>query len=122
LRRTATELMNGLVSLLPAAERDDRGPCAGRTFKSSEVPTARKSRTCGCFGALHVRDRVHDEDKVTGISVFERGASVRRAPFGQGILASCGASHVQVCEPIGMRRVDAGAAPVPADAASPDRA
>jgi ribosomal protection tetracycline resistance protein len=105
-----TELMSGLVSLLPAAERDDRGPCAGRIFKIERGTDGEKIAYVRMVSrALHVRDRVHDdEDKVTGISVFERGAWIRRGAVRAGDIAKLwGLAHVQVGEPIGMRRVDA---------------
>jgi ribosomal protection tetracycline resistance protein len=104
------ELMSGLVSLLPAVERDDRGPCAGRIFKIERGADGEKIAYVRMFsGALHVRDRVHDDgDKVTGISVFERGAWVRRGVVGAGDIGKLwGLARVQVGEPIGMRRVDA---------------
>ena len=103
------ELMGGLVSLLPVAERDDRGPCAGRIFKIERGTDGEKVAYVRMFsGALNVRDRVHDEDKITGISVFERGAWVRRGTVRAGEIGKLwGLAHVQVGEPIGMQQVGA---------------
>ena len=103
------ELMDGLVSLLPVAERDDRGPCAGRIFKIERGASGEKIAYVRMFsGALHVRDRVHDEDKVTGISVFERGAWVRQGTVRAGDIGKLwGLAHVQIGEPIGLRQEDA---------------
>jgi len=104
------ELMGGLVSLLPVAERDDRGPCAGRIFKIERGSDGEKVAYVRMFsGALHVRDRVHDDaDKVTGISVFERGAWVRRGTVRAGDIGKLwGLAHVQVGEQIGLRQVAA---------------
>ena len=106
------ELMGGLVSLLPVAEPDDRGPCAGRVFKIERGADGQKIAYVRMFsGALHVRDRVHDgEDKVTGISVFERGAWVRRGTVRAGEIGKLwGLAHVRVGEPVGMRQADAPA-------------
>jgi ribosomal protection tetracycline resistance protein len=105
-----TELMNGLVSLLPAAERDDRGPCAGRIFKIERDANGEKIAYVRMFsGALRLRDRVQDNgDKVTGISVFERGAWVRRDAVRAGDIGKLwGLTHVRVGEPIGIRPIDA---------------
>jgi ribosomal protection tetracycline resistance protein len=105
-----TELMSGLVSLLPAAERDDRGPCAGRIFKIERGANGEKIAYVRMFsGALQVRDRVHDdEDKVTGISVFERGAWVRRGAVRAGDIGKLwGLAHVRAGEPIGRPGGDA---------------
>jgi ribosomal protection tetracycline resistance protein len=103
------ELMGGLVSLLPVAERDDRGPCAGRIFKIERGTGGEKIAYVRMFsGALHVRDRVHDnEDKVTGISVFERGGWARRGTVRAGDIGKLwGLAHVQIGEPIGLRPQD----------------
>jgi ribosomal protection tetracycline resistance protein len=101
------ELMDGLVSLLPVAERDDRGPCNGRIFKIERGTGGEKIAYVRMFsGALHLRDRVHDnEDKVTGISVFERGAWARRDTVRAGDIGKLwGLAHVQIGEPIGLRQ------------------
>jgi ribosomal protection tetracycline resistance protein len=103
------ELMGGLVSLLPVAERDDRGPCAGRIFKIERGADGEKIAYVRLFlGALNVRDRVHDEDKITAIRVFERGAWVRRGTVRAGEIGKLwGLAHVQVGEPIGLQQVGA---------------
>ncbi|HEX5204256.1 GTP-binding protein [Paractinoplanes rhizophilus] len=104
------ELMGGLISLLPAAEPDDGGPCSGRIFKIERGAGGEKIAYVRMFsGALHVRDRVHgDADKVTGISVFERGAWVRRGAVRAGDIGKLwGLAHVRIGEPIGLRRDDA---------------
>jgi ribosomal protection tetracycline resistance protein len=64
---------------------------------------------CGFSGALHVRDRVHDnEDKVTGISVFERGAWARRGSVRAGEIGKLwGLRHVRIGDAIGPRHEDA---------------
>src|SRR4029453_1774581 len=60
-------------------------------------------------GAPPRRHRRHDnEHKVPGISVFDRGAWVRRGAVRAGDIGKLwGLAHVRVGEPIGMRRVDA---------------
>jgi ribosomal protection tetracycline resistance protein len=104
------ELMGGLVSLLPVAEGDDRGPGAGRIFKIERGAGGEKIAYVRMFsGTLHVRDRVHDnEDKVTGIRVFERGEWVRRGAVRAGEIGKLwGLAHVRIGEPIGLRQEDA---------------
>lgn len=106
------ELTNGLVSLLPVASPDDRGPCAGRIFKIERGGAGEKIAYVRMFsGALHIRDRVHDDaDKVTGISVFERGAWVRRGSVRAGEIGKLwGLAHVRVGERVGLLAEDAAA-------------
>ncbi|WP_248293558.1 translation factor GTPase family protein [Actinoplanes sp. TBRC 11911] len=104
------ELMDGLVSLLPVAEPDDHGPGAGRIFKIERGAAGEKIAYVRMFsGALQVRDRVRDDaDKVTGISVFERGAWVRRSTVRAGDIGKLsGLAHVRVGEAIGSSAQDA---------------
>jgi ribosomal protection tetracycline resistance protein len=91
------------------AERDDRGPRAGRIFKIERGTGGEKIAYVRMFsGALHVRDRVHhDADKVTGISVFERGAWVRRGAVEAGDIGKLwGLAHVRIGEQIGVHQED----------------
>jgi len=101
------ELMSGLVSLLPVAARDDRGPCAGRIFKIERGTGGEKIAYVRMFtGTLRVRDRV--QDKVTGIRVFERGAWARQGTVRAGDIGKLwGLAHAQIGEPIGLRQDDA---------------
>jgi len=104
------ELMDGLVSLLPVADGDDDGPCAGSIFKIERGDGGEKIAYVRMFsGTVRVRDRAHDDaDKVTGISVFSHGAWVRRDTVRAGEIGKLrGLAHVKVGEPIGVRRTDA---------------
>jgi ribosomal protection tetracycline resistance protein len=104
-------LMDGLVHLLPIADGDDTGPCSGSIFKIERGTAGEKIAYVRMFsGTAHVRDRVHEDgvDKVTGISVFEHGAWVRRDTVRAGEIGRLwGLAHIKVGEPIGVRRIDA---------------
>ena len=103
-------LMDGLVTLLPTAEGDDAGPRSGSIFKIERGAAGEKIAYVRMFsGTAHVRERVHEDgaDKVTGISVFERGAWVRRDTVRAGEIGKLwGLAHVKVGELIGVRRGD----------------
>ena len=104
------ELMEGIVDLLPVADADDDAPCAGSIFKIERGTTGEKIAYVRMFaGSVHVRDRVDgDEDKITGIRVFEHGAWVRRDTVRAGAIAKLwGLAHVKVGDPIGIRPSDA---------------
>ncbi len=72
---------------------------------------ARRSRTSGCSPAQRTSATAytHDgADKITGISVFERGAWVRRDAVRAGEIGKLwGLTQVKVGEPIGARSSDA---------------
>jgi ribosomal protection tetracycline resistance protein len=71
-------LMAGIAELLPAAERDADGPVSGTVFKVERGPAGNKIAYVRMFsGTVRTRDRLHfggdAEEKVTAISVFDRG-------------------------------------------------
>ena len=75
-------LISGITEMLPAAEGDGDGPVSGTVFKSERGPAGEKISYVRMFsGTVRVRDRLQlgegSEGKVTAISVFERGSTIR---------------------------------------------
>ena len=73
-------LTAGIAELLPAAEGDADGPLSGTVFKVERGPAGEKIAYVRMFsGSVRTRDRLHfrpeAEEKVTAISVFDRGAT-----------------------------------------------
>jgi ribosomal protection tetracycline resistance protein len=97
--------MGGLVDLLPIADGDDDEPCSGSIFKIERGDAGEKIAYIRMFaGTAHVRDRLqaHGADKITGISVFERGMWVRRDAVRAGEIGKLwGLTQVKIGEPIG---------------------
>ena len=108
-------LMAAVAELLPAAVRDADGPVSGRVFKIERGPAGEKVAYARLFsGTVHIRDRVHAypadhgrgtrevEEKVTGISVFDAGARLRRGPVSAGEIGKIwGLVEVRVGDAIG---------------------
>ncbi|UBU15871.1 TetM/TetW/TetO/TetS family tetracycline resistance ribosomal protection protein [Nonomuraea gerenzanensis] len=105
-------LMAGIEELLPAAQGDPEGPVRGRVFKVERGPAGEKVAYLRMFGGtLRTRDRLvfdaaeaagrfgapgpgggaqpgsRRTGKVTAISVFDGGASVRRQEVTAGSIA-----------------------------------
>ena len=103
-----TALMDGLVTVLPTAEANDAGPCSGSIFKIERGAAGEKIAYVRMFsGTAHIRARVHEDgaDKLTGISVFEHGAWVRRDSVRAGEIGKLwGLTHGKVGDSIGVRR------------------
>jgi ribosomal protection tetracycline resistance protein len=101
-------LMSGLVELLPAAAGDVDGPVSGAVFKIERGPAGEKIAYVRMFsGSVRVRDRLQlghgDEEKVTAISVFDRGSAVRaRAVVARQIGKLWGLGTVKVGDAIGL--------------------
>jgi ribosomal protection tetracycline resistance protein len=101
-------LMSGLVELLPAAAGDVDGPVSGAVFKIERGPAGEKIAYVRMFsGRVRVRDRLQlghgDEEKVTAISVFDRGSAVRaRAVVARQIGKLWGLGAVKVGDAIGL--------------------
>jgi ribosomal protection tetracycline resistance protein len=75
------ELTAGLTRFLPATRGDAAGPVSGTVFKVERGPAGEKIAYVRMFsGALHVRDRLPPggDQRITAISVFERGPAARR--------------------------------------------
>ncbi len=102
------ELMRGLGELLPAATADACGPVSGTVFKIERGAAGEKVAFVRMFsGKLGVRERL-GEDKVTAISVFERGAWIRRGDVSAGQIGKLwGLAHRKVGDPIGRPRAAA---------------
>ena len=96
-------LMSGIVEFLPTAGGDIEGPVSGSVFKIERSAAGEKVAYVRMFsGAIGHRDRVEfgrgKAQKVTAISVFERGGAVRRASVVAG----------QIAEVRGLRDVEVG--------------
>ncbi len=112
------QLMAGLVELLPAAVGDPVGPASGRVFKIERGRAGEKVAYVRLFsGTVRTRDRLNvgaaDNDrsdrngdaKVTAISVFDKGAWVRRGQVCAGEIGKLwGLGPVQVGDAIGRLR------------------
>ena len=106
-------LMAGIAELLPAHAGDADAPVSGTVFKVERGPAGEKIAYVRMFsGTLRMRDRVRfgqdGERKVTAISVFEGGATVRRASVCAGEIAKLwGLGEIQIGDAIGRPRTDA---------------
>jgi ribosomal protection tetracycline resistance protein len=96
------DLVAGVTELLPAAEGDAAGPPSGSVFKIERGPAGEKVAYVRMFsGALRTRDRL-PAGKVTGISVFEDGAFVRREAVAAGQIGRLwGLAGVRIGDAIG---------------------
>jgi ribosomal protection tetracycline resistance protein len=102
------ELIAGIEELLPAAQADVDGPVSGTVFKVERGPAGEKIAYARMFaGTLRVRDKLRfggadDEGKVTAISVFDRGSSVRGASVTAGQIGKLwGLSDVRIGDVLG---------------------
>jgi ribosomal protection tetracycline resistance protein len=107
-------LMAGLVELLPATAGDADGPVSGTVFKIERGPAGGKIAYVRMFsGTVGTRDRLRfgrdGEDKVTAISVFDRGSAVPRASVSAGEIGKLrGLGEIQIGDAIGTPRTAAG--------------
>jgi ribosomal protection tetracycline resistance protein len=103
-------LMAGIAELLPAAEGDAVGPVSGTAFKIERGPAGNKIAYVRMFsGTVRTRDRLHfgrdAEEKVTAISVFDRGSAVRRASVSAGEIGMLwGLGEIQIGDAVGTSR------------------
>ncbi|ARX86367.1 GTP-binding protein [Streptomyces alboflavus] len=90
-------LTDAVKELLPAAAGAADGPVAGTVFKVERGPSGEKVAYARLFsGTVRVRDRVALpglDGKVTAVSVFERGAAVRRDAVTAGRIAKLWGLH-----------------------------
>src|SRR5439155_26919469 len=106
-------LRSGIAELLPAREGDADGPVSGSVFKIERGPAGEKVAYVRMFsGTVRTRDRLRvaedGEGKVTAISVFDQGSSVRRASVCAGEIGKLwGLTEVRIGDPIGVRRSNA---------------
>ena len=101
------ELIAGIKELLPAAEGETDGPVSGTVFKVERGPAGEKIAYVRMFsGTVTVRDRLQlggdEEEKVTAISVFDRGSAVQRASVAAGRIGRLwGLGEVRIGDAIG---------------------
>ncbi|MFC1412601.1 GTP-binding protein [Streptacidiphilus sp. N1-12] len=113
-------LVNGISGLLPAAEGDPGGPVAGTVFKVERGPAGEKIACVRLFsGTVRVRDLLRfgragqhlGEEKVTAISVFERGAAVPCGSVGAGRIGRLwGLGDIRIGDTLGDPQVTGPAA------------
>src|SRR5205823_5204622 len=77
-------LMSGITELLPPSTGDPEGPLSGTVFKIERGANGEKIAYVRMFsGTIHIRERLRFgrslEDKVTAITVFERGPAAQRS-------------------------------------------
>ncbi|GAA0931754.1 translation factor GTPase family protein [Nonomuraea longicatena] len=97
-------LVAALEELLPASRGEADGPLSATVFKVERGPAGERVAYARVFtGTLRVRDRVGDGERVTAISVFERGSALRRASAPAGRIAQVrGLSAIRVGDSIGQ--------------------
>jgi ribosomal protection tetracycline resistance protein len=106
-------LMTGIGELLPASAGDPDGPVSGAVFKIERGASGEKIAYVRMFsGTIHMRERLRFgrdlEDKVTAITVFERGPAVQRPAVSVGAVGKLwGLSEIQVGDRIGETGTDA---------------
>jgi ribosomal protection tetracycline resistance protein len=103
------ELVDGITELLPASEGDVDGPLSGTVFKVERAPAGEKIAYVRMFsGTVRVRDVLRFgrvEDKVTAVSVFERGSAVQRESVAAGQIGKLrGLGEVRIGDAIGKDR------------------
>jgi len=101
------KLTAGIAELLPAAHGDPAGPTSGSIFKIERGPAGDKIAYVRIFsGTVRTRERLYvgrdAEEKVTAISVFDRGSDERRASVSAGEIAKLwGLGSIQIGDRIG---------------------
>ncbi|KAA5826072.1 TetM/TetW/TetO/TetS family tetracycline resistance ribosomal protection protein [Saccharopolyspora hirsuta] len=104
------ELIAGIAELLPAAEGDADGPASGTVFKVERGPAGEKIAYARMFsGTLRTRDRLPGrsgaEQKVTAISVFDRGGTTHCDSVSAGRIGKLwGLGEVRIGDAIGTPR------------------
>jgi ribosomal protection tetracycline resistance protein len=107
-------LTSGIAGLLPAAAGDAGAAVSGSVFKVDRGPAGEKIAYVRMFsGTVRTRDRLRfgggDEQKVTAISVFDRGTDVRRPAVSAGEIAKLwGLGEVRIGDAIGDSPAVAG--------------
>ena len=100
-------LMAGIAELLPATEGDADGPVSGTVFKVERGPAGNKIAYVRMFsGTVRTRDRLHfgrdAGQKVTAISVFDRGSAVPRQSVSAGEIGKLwGLGEIQIGDTVG---------------------
>ena len=110
-------LTAGIRELLPAAQGDADGPVSGTVFKVERGPAGEKIAFARLFsGTVRARDRLRfgpgrerggRGQRVTAISVFDRGSAVPRASVSAGQIGKLwGLSDVQIGDTLGVELAD----------------
>jgi ribosomal protection tetracycline resistance protein len=105
--------MIGITELLPASAGDPDGAVSGTVFKIERGANGEKIAYVRMFtGTIHTRDRLRFgrklEDKVTAITVFDRGPAVQRPSVSAGGVAKLwGLPEIQIGDRIGEAGTDA---------------
>ncbi|HLZ72193.1 MAG TPA: translation factor GTPase family protein [Dehalococcoidia bacterium] len=103
-------LIAGVAELLPAAEGDGDGPISGAVFKVERGQAGEKITYLRMFsGVVRTRDRLPgcggSEQKITAISVFEHGSTVRREAVVAGQIGKLwGLDDIRIGDQIGRPR------------------
>ena len=103
-------LTAGIAELLPASEGDADGPVAATVFKIERAPAGHKIAYVRMFsGTIRTRDRLQVGrdvgEKVTAISVFDRGSAVPRASVSAGEIGKLsGLREIQIGDAVGRSR------------------
>jgi ribosomal protection tetracycline resistance protein len=100
------ELTAGLTRFLPATHGDAAGPVSGTVFKVERGLAGEKIAYVRMFsGAVRMRDRLppRADQRITAISVFERGQAVRREEVRAGQIGKLwGLRDIQVGDTLGV--------------------
>ena len=96
-------LMAGITELLPAKEGDDEGAVSGTVFKIDRGRAGERIAYVRMFaGAVHVRDHLDDDRKITAIRVFDNGGAVERRTLKAGEIGQLwGLGKIQIGDAIG---------------------
>ncbi|HZQ81670.1 MAG TPA: translation factor GTPase family protein [Gaiellaceae bacterium] len=96
-------LIDALTTALPPAAGDSRRPAAGTVFKIERAANGEKVAYVRLFdGTLRARQRVHGDEKITAIHVFENGRAVQRPAVVAGQIATVrGLRTVQIGDHVG---------------------
>ena len=97
------ELAAAIAHRLPARIGDPDAPVSAAVFKIERGPKGDKIAYARVFaGTMHVRERVHGDEKVTALAVFERGGAVQRRSVAAGQIAKLwGLRTVRIGDRIG---------------------
>ena len=107
------ELLEGAVELLPSSPGDPDGPVVATVFKIERNPGGEKVAYVRMFsGTIRTRERLFfgrdRENKVTSISVFERGGATQRPSISAGAVGKLrGLAEIQIGDRIGATEIDA---------------
>jgi ribosomal protection tetracycline resistance protein len=106
-------LRPAIAELLPAEAGDADGPVSGSVFKIERGPAGEKIAYVRMFsGTVRTRNRLRfgqdGERKVTGITVFEDGGTIRRGSVSAGEIGKLwGLAEVQIGDAVGTPRWNA---------------